>query len=292
VATITAEPGKATPAKSLAIGKKKSIWRQMREGKVAYLYIFPAAVVMAFITAYPLVFQIYMSFTNFTVKNLNVIKPVPAKLVGLDNYANVISGNLPLTNYDFWRLLAFNIFWALSNVIFHVTIGIIVALVLNRKKLFGRRVYRAIFLIPWAMPGFVVSLVWRNMFNLDNGAVNQLFGVHIPWLETNAPDFLWLPLSYFAILITNVWLGWPFMSIVATGALQSVPQELYEAAEMDGASKWKQFWNVTVPCIRPAMVPAVMLGLIWTFNQFNVIYFVTQGGPYGRTEILVTRRSS
>jgi arabinogalactan oligomer / maltooligosaccharide transport system permease protein len=98
-----------------------------------------------------------------------------------------------------------------------------------------------------------------------------------------------LPLSYFAILITNVWLGWPFMSVVATGALQSVSPELYEAADMDGASRWQRFWNVTVPSIRPAMIPAIMLGLIWTFNQFNVIYFVSQGGPYGRTEILVTQ---
>ncbi len=104
-----------------------------------------------------------------------------------------------------------------------------------------------------------------------------------------APDLLFLPLAYFAVLITNVWLGWPFMSVVATGALQSVPQELYEAAEMDGATKWQQFWNVTVPSIRPAMIPANMLGLIWTFNQFNVIYFVTGGAPYGRTEILVTQ---
>jgi arabinogalactan oligomer/maltooligosaccharide transport system permease protein len=183
--------------------------------------------------------------------------------------------------------------WAFSNVIFHVAIGVIVAMVLNRKKLVGRRLYRSLFLIPWAMPPFVVALVWRNMFNTQFGAINQLFGVQIPWLESNAPDpipFLsLLPLSYFALLITNVWLGWPFMSVVATGALQSVSQELYEAADMDGASRWQRFWNVTVPSIRPAMVPAVMLGLIWTFNQFNVIYFVSQGGPYGRTEILVTQ---
>jgi arabinogalactan oligomer/maltooligosaccharide transport system permease protein len=131
------------------------------------------------------------------------------------------------------------------------------------------------------------------MYNTEFGAINMLLGREIPWLETWAADpipFLpFLPLAYFAALITNVWLGWPFMSVVATGALQSVPQEMYEAAEVDGASKWEQFWNVTVPSIRPAMVPAIMLGLIWTFNQFNVIYFITQGNPYGRTEILVTQ---
>jgi arabinogalactan oligomer/maltooligosaccharide transport system permease protein len=286
MATITAQPGKMAPPGDAIVFKKRGIWQQIRESKVAYLYIFPAALVMAFITLYPILFQIWMSFTNYTVRNLRLNNP---DFVGLSNYANVITGNLPLQNYDFWRLLAFNLWWAVSNVVLHVTIGVGVALVLNRKRLLGRRVYRALFLLPWAMPAFVVSLIWKNMFNTDFGAVNQLFNVKIPWLETSAPDFLILPLAYFAVLITNVWLGWPFMSVVATGALQSVPADLYEAADMDGASKWQQFRNVTIPSIRPAMVPAIMLGLIWTFNQFNVIYFISNGGPYGRTEILVTQ---
>jgi arabinogalactan oligomer/maltooligosaccharide transport system permease protein len=292
MATVTARPGRAAPPGEVAMTRKKGIWQQMREGKIAYLYILPAAIVMGVITLYPIGFQIWMSFTNYRLANLNPRNP-PAVYVGLDNYANIITSNLPITNYDFWRLLTFNIWWALSNVIFHVTIGVVIALVLNRKRLFGRRFYRALFLIPWALPAFVASLVWRNMYNTEFGAINMLLGRQIPWLETWATDpipFLpFLPLAYFAALITNIWLGWPFMSVVATGALQSVPQELYEAADMDGASKWEQFWNVTVPSIRPAMVPAIMLGLIWTFNQFNVIYFITQGNPYGRTEILVTQ---
>lgn len=292
MATVTARPGRAAPPGEVAMTRKKSIWQQMRESRIAYLYILPATIVMAVITAYPIGFQIWMSFTNYRLANLNPRNP-PAAYVGLDNYANIITSNLPITNYDFWRLLVFNIWWALSNVILHLTIGVIIALVLNRKRLFGRRFYRALFLIPWALPAFVASLVWRNMYNTEFGAINMLLGREIPWLETWATDpipFLpFLPLAYFAALITNVWLGWPFMSVVATGALQSVPQEMYEAAEVDGASKWEQFWNVTVPSIRPAMVPAIMLGLIWTFNQFNVIYFITQGSPYGRTEILVTQ---
>jgi arabinogalactan oligomer/maltooligosaccharide transport system permease protein len=286
MATITAQPGKMAPPGDAIVFTKRGIRQQIRASKVAYLYIFPAALVMAFITLNPIIFQIWMSFTNYTVRNLRLNNP---DFVGLSNYANVITGNLPLQNYDFWRLLAFNLWWAVSNVVLHVTIGVGVALVLNRKRLLGRRVYRALFLLPWAMPAFVVSLIWKNMFNTDFGAVNQLFNVKIPWLETSAPDFLILPLAYFAVLITNVWLGWPFMSVVATGALQSVPADLYEAADMDGASKWQQFRNVTIPSIRPAMVPAIMLGLIWTFNQFNVIYFISNGGPYGRTEILVTQ---
>ena len=91
------------------------------------------------------------------------------------------------------------------------------------------------------------------------------------------------------MLIANVWLGWPFMMVIATGALQSIPTELYEAANVDGATRWQQFWRITLPLLRPAMVPAIMIGIMMTFNQFNVIFFVTGGGPLGMTEILVTQ---
>jgi ABC-type sugar transport system permease subunit len=97
------------------------------------------------------------------------------------------------------------------------------------------------------------------------------------------------PLSFFAVLVANIWLGWPFMMVVATGALQSIPKETYEAAEIDGASSWESFWNVTVPLIRPAMIPAIIIGLTLTFNQFSVIYFISGGGPLHQTEILVTQ---
>ena len=97
------------------------------------------------------------------------------------------------------------------------------------------------------------------------------------------------PLSFYAVFMTNVWLGWPFMMAIATGALQSIPRELYEAAEVDGASGWQSFWNITVPMIRPAMIPAIIIGMMMTFNQFNVIYFVSGGGPLHPTEILVTQ---
>jgi arabinogalactan oligomer/maltooligosaccharide transport system permease protein len=117
------------------------------------------------------------------------------------------------------------------------------------------------------------------------------FPANTRWLEVSHPSGLlnFLPVAFFALLATNVWLGWPFMTVVATGALQSIPSELYEAADIDGANGWQKFWSVTVPLIRPAMVPAIMLGTIWTFNQFNVIYFISEGGPFGRTEILVTQ---
>lgn len=291
-------------------GEKKSFLKKIKGSLTAWAYIAPAAFIMLVITVYPQVFQIWMAFTNFRVENLryNWLLPATAKFkpdfVGIDNFVKIITSQLGLVNYDFGRLLLFNVVWTLVNIIFHVSLGVIIALILNQKNLLFKKVYRALFILPWAIPGYIAALTWRNMFNDQFGAFNLLakafnntFGTQLAtntqWLITSTPPIggllSFLPLAFYAVLITNVWLGWPFMTVVATGALQSIPSELYEAAEIDGATPWQRFWNVTVPMIRPAMVPAIMLGTIWTFNGFNVIYFVTGGEPFGRTEILVTQ---
>jgi arabinogalactan oligomer / maltooligosaccharide transport system permease protein len=135
------------------------------------------------------------------------------------------------------------------------------------------------------------------MFDAQFGMINQiwqLFGgpENFEWFQADVqPIPFWppLPRAFYAILLTNVWLGWPFMMTVATGALQSIPGDLYEAAAIDGASAWQKFWTVTAPLLRPAMVPAIIIGITMTFNQFNVVYFISQGAPFGKTEILVTQ---
>jgi arabinogalactan oligomer/maltooligosaccharide transport system permease protein len=180
--------------------------------------------------------------------------------------------------------------------------GVLIAVLLNAKGLWFKGVYRAIFILPIVIPTLVVANVWRNMFDPDFGAINQglamlggLVGIgpaafHIRWLESVNPPIpgIPLPLSYFALLITNIWLGWPFMTIVATGALQSISKDFYEAASIDGASPVQQFFSITVPLLRPAMVPAIVYGITLTFNLFNLIYFISAGGPLRATEILVT----
>lgn len=270
---------------------------QYPNARLAYLYILPAFVVLAFITFYPIGYQFWMSVTDFQLKHLRLLNP---GYVGLDNFVNVLVRGLPVTNYDFLRLLVFNLVWTFINVFLHVTIGILIAMALNTEGLPGKRIYRSLFVIPWALPSLVSGMIWANMWHDKFGAINLLLQElalrgDIRWLlETqpvvNLPQIgLVLPLSFFAVLIANVWLGWPFMMVIATGALQSIPKELYEAADVDGATRWQQFWRITLPLIRPAMVPAIMIGIMMTFNQFNVIFFVTGGGPLGLTEILVTQ---
>ena len=262
--------------------------------KLPFLYILPAAIILAVVTLYPIGYQIYLSFTNFAIKNLRTGQ---ADWVGLRNYERILRNEVPIPNFDFWRILVFNFTWTISNVFFHVVIGVAVALLLNRNRVVGRKFFRAAFVIPWAMPPLVVATMWRNMFDRQFGAINLLLGElglksDIDWLGSTTPpiEFLsFLPLAFYAVLIANIWLGWPFMMVIATGALQSIPGDLYEAAKVDGASRWRQFWDITAPLLRPAMVPAIMYGTILTFNQFNVIYFITNGGPLGQTEILVTQ---
>ena len=264
---------------------------------LAYLYILPAFLVMAFITFYPILYQVWMSLTDFQLKNLRLMNP---DFVGLQNYINVIVKGLPVTNYDFLRIFVFNIVWTVINVFLHVSIGIAVALIVNMEKMPAKKLYRSLFVIPWALPSLVAGMMWANMWHDKFGAVNLLLqeiGLkgNIRWLLDphpfiNLPQIgLVLPLAFIAALIANVWLGWPFMMVIATGALQSIPNDVYEAAEMDGVSAWQKIWYITLPLIRPAMIPAIMIGIMMTFNQFNVIYFVTGGGPVGLTEILVTQ---
>ncbi len=291
--------------------KRKGFLSRIKPSLRAWAYIAPAGLLMMVITFFPQLYQVWMSFTDYRIKNLrfNIFnsstwEQFAPPMVGLDNFVKVITSSLAIENYDFGRLLTFNIVWTVSNVIFHVTLGIIIALALNSKNLIGRRFYRAIFVLPWAIPGLITAFTWRNMFDRNFGAINQLltlisdkfnlgWNTDIQWLITGQPPIggilSFLPLAFYAVLITNIWLGWPFMTVIATGALQSIPGELYEAADIDGASGWQKLWQITLPLIRPAMMPAIMVGTIWTFNNFNVIYFVSGGGPFGRTELLVTQ---
>jgi len=280
-----------------------------RAGKKAYLpylYLLPAFLVMGVITFYPLIYQVIISFTDFQTKDLlKQLSSPELNYVGIQNYVEIVIGGLPVQNFEFFRILTYNLWWAVTNVMVHVPAGILIAVLLNTQGLWMKRIYRAIYILPVVIPPIVVATVWQNIFDEQYGAMNQLlsavagwFGsvdpVHIRWLNEYTPPIPWLlpngplTLAYYAMMIANFWLGWPFMTMVATGALQSIPKDLYEAASIDGASGSQQFWNVTVPLIRPAMIPAAVYGFTLSFNLFNFVYFMTRGGPARSTEILVT----
>jgi len=290
-------------AVAAGVAAPRRSWRQRTQTtRTAYLFLLPALLVMAIITFYPLVFQIYIAFTDFQLKNLRPGAP-GANIVGFQNFLHILDNNIVIPNFDFLRILTFNLFWAFSNVIIHVILGVAIALILNVDGLKFKRIWRAVYILPIAIPPIIVATVWRNMFDPQFGAVNQaingtigvLFKLppfQLDWLNQPNPILavgpLILPLAYFALLAANIWLGWPLNSVVATGALQSIPKDLYEAAEMDGAGYIDRLKTVTLPFLRPAMLPFAIYGFVVTFNLFTLSYFMSGGGPFGQTELLVT----
>jgi arabinogalactan oligomer/maltooligosaccharide transport system permease protein len=177
------------------------------------------------------------------------------------------------------------VLWTVTNVTFGVSFGLLLALVLNTKGLALRPVYRVLLILPWAMPNYITALIWKGMFHRQFGVMNQVLAMvgiePISWFDAPFTSFL----TAFA---TNGWLSFPFMMVVSLGALQSIPADIYEAARVDGATRWQQFKAITLPSLRPALVPAVILSVVWTFNMFNIIFLVTGGQPNGATEILIT----
>ncbi len=240
-----------------------------------YLLIVPAIVVMLATVVFPFFYNVVLSLSNMSLRNFQ-----EWSIVGLRNYVDVF------TEAKFFGVLLKTLVWTLVNVFFHVTIGVALAIALN-GPIRGKAVYRVLLIIPWAVPAYITALTWRSMFHYDYGAVNLILGKFLGLAPLN-----WLGepgLAFTACIVANVWLGFPFMMVIALGGLQGIPQELYEAARIDGANRWEQFRNVTLPLLKPVLAPAVVLGGIWTFNNLNVIWLVSNGGePADQTHILVS----
>jgi arabinogalactan oligomer/maltooligosaccharide transport system permease protein len=290
----------------MAVAKSSIQKSKAQRAALPYLYLIPAFLIMGVITFYPLIYQVIISFTNFETKDLLLgLNSPKLEFIGLKNYIDIFTAALPVENFNFFRVLEFNFWWAISNVMLHVPAGVLIATLLNTEGLWMKRIYRAIYILPVVVPPLVVATVWRNIFDEQYGAMNQFLTILAGYLGHAGPITLrWmneytppipgflpgapLTLAYYAMMIANFWLGWPFMSVVATGALQSIPKDLYEAAAIDGATGNQQFWNITVPMLRPAMIPAAVYGFTISFNLFNFVFFMTGGGPARSTELLVT----
>lgn len=263
------------------------------EHRFAYAYTLPAMLGMLFLAVFPFLYSVVLSFTNANIYNTD--QSVFETWVGLDNFVDILTdfdvaqrtSEGVVWNYqNFYWTLGFTVVWTISNVTVGVTLGLLLALALNTRGLALRPFYRVVLILPWALPTYITALVFRGMFHKQFGVINQIlqiFGAEpLAWFDSPLTSFL-------AVLTTNGWLSFPFMMVVSLGALQSIPADLYEAARVDGATSWQQFRAITLPSLRPALVPAIILSVIWTFNQFIVIYLVSAGEPGRATEILVTQ---
>lgn len=208
--------------------------------------------------------------------------------VGLAHFFDILfARDFPITSpLSFWSTLVVTIVWTVTNVALHAGLGVALAMLLREPWVRMRGLFRAALILPWAIPSYITALVWKGMFHRQFGAINALL------VAVGAEPVSWFgqfSTAFTANLVTNTWLGFPFMMVVTLGALQSIPRDLEEAAEVDGASGWQRFRNVTLPLLKPALLPAIVLGSVWTFNQFNVIYLVSGGEPDGTTDILVSQ---
>lgn len=248
-----------------------------RQKLFIYALVAPSFLVLLGVVIYPFIYNVVLSLSNMNLRHIK-----DWDIIGFRQYIKVF---LEPSQPNFYVILLKTIIWTVVNVFFHVVIGVFLALLLN-QQLKGRSIFRTLLVLPWAVPQVIVALTWRGMFNYEYGSINLILtGLGLPaveWLK----DPTW---AFIACIITNVWLGFPFMMVIALGALQSIPNDLYEAAEIDGAGWLHKLRNITIPLIRPVMVPAITLGTIWTFNNLNIVWLVTNAGePSDQTHILVS----
>jgi arabinogalactan oligomer/maltooligosaccharide transport system permease protein len=194
----------------------------------------------------------------------------------------------PAVSGPFARTLVWNLIFALASTGGTFVLGLGCALALHAPRMRGRGLYRTLLVLPYAMPSFAMLLVWRDLFNTDFGLINNLFGLDVDWFGGATSARL-------AVILVQLWLGYPYMFLVATGALQAIPRELGEASRIDGASAWQSLRRVTLPLLLVALTPLLISSFAFNFNNFNAVYLTTDGAPFpvdnpanGATDLLIT----
>ena len=255
--------------------KFPEVARDYQRNNIAYIFFLPAFVAIMGVVIFPFFYNIFISLSNYSLRTFN-----DWQIIGFHHYIKV------LTDPQFYSVLIKTVLWTIINISFHVSLGVFLAVLIN-QTLPLKPILRILLIIPWALPQYIAALSWRGMFNQEYGAINLVLTKYFSF-----PPIQWLsqPIEAFlACILTNIWLGFPFMMVIALGGLQSIPNELYEAAKVDGANRWQQFKNITIPMLKPVMIPAIVLGSVWTFNNINVVWLVSNGGePSNQTHILVS----
>jgi arabinogalactan oligomer / maltooligosaccharide transport system permease protein len=213
------------------------------------------------------------------------------EFTGFDNFARVLTSSA--IRGEFLGVFAWTLVFAISSVVTTFVLGLALAIALDDPRVRGRKLYRALLIIPYALPSFMTALIWKGLLNQQFGFVNDVLGANIPWLTSRALEGLLPKLS---VLLVNTWLGFPYMFLICTGALQAIPSDLKEAAYVDGASAWAAFRRIVLPLLLVAVGPLLIASFAFNFNNFNVIFLLTGGDPpisgaatpVGHTDILIS----
>lgn len=259
--TATTDP--STSARRSVIGRRV----------LPYAMLSPAVLVTLAIVFFPMVQTAWMSLHEYVL-----FRPKDFNWVGLGNFKAALADEV------FWISLRHTAIWMLTTIPAQLFLGLVTALLLN-QDFWWRPIARALIIIPWALPSVVIALMWSWIYDSNYGVANEFLlrlGViqqAVPWLAN--PDT-----ALASIILTLTWQGFPFFAVMILAGLQSIPASYYEAASIDGASAWRQFWHITLPGIAGVMMTAVLLRMIWVANSFDVIFVMTGGGPGYATHTL------
>ncbi|HDY5379397.1 TPA: sugar ABC transporter permease [Staphylococcus aureus] len=253
-----------------------------------YLLISPGTFLLIFVVVFPLIFMFGVAFTNYNLYNAPPRHTL--EWVGLDNFKTLFT--IGVWRKTFFSVITWTLVWTLVATTLQIALGLFLAIIVNHPVVKGKKFIRTVLILPWAVPSFVTILIFVALFNDEFGAINNdilqpLLGVAPAWLS----DPFWAKVALIGI---QVWLGFPFVFALFTGVLQSISSDWYEAADMDGASSWQKFRNITFPHVIYATAPLLIMQYAGNFNNFNLIYLFNKGGPpvsgqnAGSTDILIS----
>lgn len=249
-----------------------------RRNRFIFFMILPAILFPLVFTYYPMVKGSMMAFQSYNLMNVKNIK-----WIGFDNFYKLFTRD---ASNNFHTTMLNTVKWVGISLSVQFLVGFSMALIL-KKKFKGSSLYQGLIFFPWAVSGFIIGIMWRWMFNGTSGVINDiLMKMHlisqpVGWLASKNT-------ALYSCIVANIWYGIPFFTIMITAALRGVPMDLYEAADVDGASPVQKFTNITVPCIKSVLLLTVLLRVIWIFNFPDLIYSMTQGGPAGSSHIITS----
>ena len=250
--------------------KSKTLVLDIKKNAFAYMFILPTILYLIVFQLYPLIESVRLSFTD-----LSFIRPGSGKYIGIDNYIFLLTKDA-----DFWKIVINSFIWVFGSTILQYGLAIPAAMILN-QKLMARSLWRGFIMVPWVTPTVIMGLIWKWIYDGDYGLLNYFLQTKTIWLGNE--NTVWP-----SLLFSSMWKGFPYATLMVLAGLQGIPKDLYEAAFVDGFSKFKQFFKITIPMLAPVLFISCLVSIVISWTKFELIWVLTAGGPGYTTSVLPT----